>query len=379
MLRSAVVFGLAVCVRTVSACMTVAFPVEDGATIVARTMELGAPLGETLLPIWKVVTHARGTVRTPTANALGFIAVQVDIPSVASFITTAADGMNEVGLTVACQTLRGAVYQSANSSVSGGGPTIKFQEVLPLLLGSSKTVAEAVTVLRGVTVVDDPVVAALIGRMHWSVIDESGGSIVLEYIDGALRVHDNREVGVLTNDPDYRFQLQYLNQFGPYPTQLNGIAPVFPFAVQSEIGAVPSEVGHGFNTRFLPGGYSPPDRFVRTFLLKQTATHVAPPKDTDAGIELATGLLNNVHIVRGSVARLSHTDSLELTQWALIKLPKQRQYLYRTYGNMQWKRLTLSTMSLDEPSRAPGPVPLFVDGLGIKDVTPPPREVEQRA
>ena len=375
-MQHATILGFLLCTRPVSACMTAHFPVEDGGTVVARTMELGAPLGETLLPIWKIVTHARGTSHTVVGepNALGFITVQVDIASVVPLITTAADGMNEVGLTVASQTLRGAVYQSpTNSSGSTNTPVIRFHEVLPLLLGSCKKAADAVTVLRGLTVVDDPTVAALIGRMHWSVIDEAGGSLVLEYIDGALRVHDNSEVGVLTNDPDYRFQLQNLNQYAPYPTQLDGIAPTFPFPVQSEIGAVPTEVGHGFNTRFLPGGYSPPDRFVRTFLLKQTATHVAPPKDTDAGIELAAGLLNNVHIVRGSVARLSHVDSLELTHWALIKLPKQRQYLYRSYGNMQWKRLTLSTLSLDQPSRAPGPIPVFVDGLGIKDVTPPPR------
>ena len=115
-----------------------------------------------------------------------------------------------------------------------------------------------------------------------------------------------------------------------------------------------------------------------------------------------------MHIVRGTVPKLSAHDSFELTHWALIKLPRQRQFLYRSYGaaarltrtrplagstadaarlrtalacgsgNMQWKRLTLSALSLDDASRTPGPIPIFVDGLGIKDVKPPPREAESR-
>ena len=57
--------------------------------------------------------------------------------------------------------------------------------------------AAAADTLRSVRVVDEPALAAVLGRMHWSVIDAAGGHLVFEHIDGELRVHDNAAVGVL--------------------------------------------------------------------------------------------------------------------------------------------------------------------------------------
>mmetsp|Transcript_5351 Transcript_5351/g.11779 ORF Transcript_5351/g.11779 Transcript_5351/m.11779 type:complete len:374 (-) Transcript_5351:240-1361(-) len=353
----------------VLACMTTSFRAEDGSPVVARTMELGVPLGEKLLDVWKIMTYPRKSLvlaGLSVPNELGFVAMQAAYPSLAP-IATIADGMNEAGLTVAGQTFRGAGFQSANGSTV---PVINFYEVIPMLLGSCKTVDEAVKAMQAVTVVDAPKLAALFSRFHWSVIDADGGSLVFEYLDGDLKVHDNSQVGTLTNDPDFRFQLQNLNQWATYPTQRSTVVPQFPYTVQSEIGEVPMQVGHGFNTRGLPGGFSPPDRFVRAFLLKQTALNVFPPKDTDDGIELATGILNDVHIIRGTVSRLSETDFFELTNWAVIKLPRQRQLLFRTYGSMQWKRLSFADISFNASVPASAPIHMFGDRLGIKDIKP---------
>lgn len=42
--------------------------------------------------------------------------------------------------------------------------------------------------------------------LHWAIADSEGNSIVVEYINGSLNIHNN-DVGVLTNDPDYIWHL----------------------------------------------------------------------------------------------------------------------------------------------------------------------------
>ena len=157
------------------------------------------------------------------------------------------------------------------------------------LLGCCATVDEAADALAALNVVPTPLIGkSAIGSIHLSVQDASGASRVLEYVDGALRVYDNTEVGVLTNDPSYEWQVGNLNQYAAYPTshsearfalKVKSRGPFTSFAVAADGGetSTPVDPSHGTHTRFLPGGYTPPDRFVKMFLLKQTAVAHAPP------------------------------------------------------------------------------------------------------
>ena len=51
-----------------------------------------------------------------------------------------------------------------------------------------------------------------------------------------------------------------------------------------------------------PGSFTPPDRFVRMFLLKQMAHAHSRPAEMLDGIAAVTGLLNNVHLIRGTIS-----------------------------------------------------------------------------
>ena len=96
------------------------------------------------------------------------------------------------------------------------------------------------------------------------------------------------------------------------------------------IGQVPKPVGHGLNLGGLPGSSSPPDRFVRSFYLREFASAHAPILSDRDAISLATGILNNVHIVRGTVASggVLHGDpGFEFTQWSVVKSPQARTFL----------------------------------------------------
>lgn len=69
--------------------------------------------------------------------------------------------------------------------------------------------------LSDCVVVSDPIEKAIIGGAHWAIADAFGNSAVVAYLDGKLRHWDN-EVGVLTNDPPYDWQVEHLNRYHLY-------------------------------------------------------------------------------------------------------------------------------------------------------------------
>lgn len=83
---------------------------------------------------------------------------------------------------------------------------------------------------------------------------------------------------------------------------------------------------------------------------------------------MATGILNNVYLVKGSIANSGKTDALEYTLWAVVKLPRQGIFMYRTAADMTWKQISISHLSLDQGSPEMT-LPLSMTELGIQDVT----------
>jgi len=338
------------------ACTTVVVNSTDGATVIGRTMELGPPVPKKLADeLWRIVTLPRGAAVGPETSRYG----AVMISAAANRTSFAAEGMNEAGLTVSVQTLHQASYETAEAR---GAPAMAYSDVAAYLLGACQTVGDVDAALRRVTVVDAPAFAGIFGRCHWIVADAAGGNVVVEYLAGAPRtIHDNARVGVATNDPDYEWHLRNLNNYAAYPTARD--EPGWGLdAVQTAVGAVPSVPGHGLNTRGLPAGTTPPDRFVKMFLLRETAAANAPPATVDDAIVLATGLLNTVHLVQGTVARISSLDGLEWTNWAVIKIPAERRFLVRTYSDLGWRNVDFT--QTHEPL-------VLYDALGpVRDFTP---------
>lgn len=291
--------------------------------------------------------------------------------------------------------IHSASYEDANAS-----KVVAMYDVTvtAFLLACCSNVNQAATELAKVNVVTTPDLGWL-GTLHWHVQDASGQSRVFEYINHELRVYDNTAVGVLTNDPSYEWQLGYLNQFGAYPSSI--VVPAFKYTADSsgpfsEGHSVPTTVSndtfhttvpydssHGTATRMLPGSFTPPDRFVRMFLLKQMAHAHSRPAEMLDGIAAVTGLLNNVHLIRGTISSpsISGVPILEYTNWAVIKIPRPvfantnstaPRFLYRTYDNMQWKSIDLGKLNF-APTATYAPLPLFEAGLGIRDATPAPQ------
>lgn len=179
---------------------------------------------------------------------------------------------------------------------------------------------------------------------HWAIADAFGESIVVDYIAGALCIHDNSGVGVLTNDPEYQWHLRNLNNYvglqASWPSNEN-------ISCDSEIGAVPVPVGHGQNLLGLPGDLSPASRFVRTFFMRNYAVKANPPRSLEDALVIASGVLNAQHIVKGVNAKLPSEDSYDYTIYATLKVPEQRLFYYRTYEDSRWRLVNLSSLDFN--------------------------------
>mmetsp|Transcript_34491 Transcript_34491/g.98983 ORF Transcript_34491/g.98983 Transcript_34491/m.98983 type:complete len:373 (+) Transcript_34491:87-1205(+) len=337
------------------------FEVEapGGVWVAGRTMELGGGGGGLLQAAasssWRVALHPRGEELLGERGRLGYVGVEAETQSV----NLVSDGMNEAGLSVSLHTMRMAKYQEPDPTKA----SVLFLAIVPWLLSRADSVDAARRALANVSVT-----AGALGPddfAHWAVADVEGKSVVVEYVNGVLEIHPN-DVRVMTNDPDYQWHLKNLNMYV-------GLGPNAPnenqdLAVKTELGLVPQVWSQGFNLLGLPGDLSPASRFVRMFYLRQYAERHDPVASTDDAIVLATGLLNNVFIPRGTVAPMKPARSAadyDYTQYALVKIPAQRRLLFRSYRSMAWKEVDLSSLSWDEAKS----MPLSDGGLGIEDVT----------
>mmetsp|Transcript_17907 Transcript_17907/g.33134 ORF Transcript_17907/g.33134 Transcript_17907/m.33134 type:complete len:373 (+) Transcript_17907:64-1182(+) len=290
---------------------------------------------------WQVAVQPRGEKFNPSCKGgrswqakLGFVAMTTG----GYYNDTGGNSMNEAGLAISEHALRGVgTYRPGNST-----QTLCAQDLATWLMTTFETVAELREVLPSVAVLSDGPGTNSDPGSQWAIADAKGESIVVDHVAGSLHIYDNRAVGVLTNDPDYPWQVRNLNNYVGlsmgWPTGNEGIA------VDSEFGTVPVAVGHGQNMLGLPGDLSPPARFVRTFFTRSYALRATPPKHLEDSLVIASGLLNTQHILKGFNARLHTEHGYDYTQFGVMKVPAEKLFYYRTYEASQWRLVNLSAV-----------------------------------
>jgi len=346
-------FLCATLVRHVACCSYVEVPIPDHGSpngtryVIARSNELGNILGAVS---YELNLHPRKN----TGGAYAY--VSVDAIAVKFVDVLSLDGMNEAGLTAGMQTFRESVYEASFPSLPSDIPS---SSVVSTLLAHAGNVDEALALLATRRVVGS---YPGIGLAHWAIADASGRSVVVEYIDGKRVVYENTP-RIMTNDPPLDWHWRNLNTY----VNLN---PNWPnandfMAVETDVGAVPRVVGHGWNLLGLPGDSSPPSRFVQMFYLRGYAVKHKPPKTIEDAMVLATGLLNRMYLPIGTISGNSKAEGLEYTPLALLKIPSERRLLVRSYSNMQWREIDLAKLDFTQKMTWP-----IDDGtLGIKDIS----------
>jgi len=239
-----------------------------------------------------------------------------------------ADGMNEAGLVIDGLWMDDAKYQS----VTPGDTVINLTDLGGWILGDFRTVAEVKSALNKVKVW--VTAANKLGMklpIHISLTDATGDSIVVEWIDGNVKVWDNTANGVMTNEPNLGWHLENLRFF----YNMNPNSHPLPQWADSSSGT---------GLMGLPGDYTPASRFVKISMLKNFSQQ---PKDAGEAVNLALHLINTVDIPYGPQIWIQNkADNIQWTVYVVIFDQTHRQFYYRTYENQTLRRIDLSKLEL---------------------------------
>jgi choloylglycine hydrolase len=183
-----------------SACTGIRLIAKDGGVVYARTMEWGAfdlHSRVALIPIGYKFTGltpdgSNGKQFTVKHGIVGLDMLGKDY---------IADGMNEKGLAV------GLFYHPGYAKypeydIANAANCISAQNVSTYILSQFSNIKEVKEGMQKITVVG--VLEKAIGIVvdaHWMVTDNSGTSIVIEFTEGELKIHD-APLGVITNAPN---------------------------------------------------------------------------------------------------------------------------------------------------------------------------------
>lgn len=331
-------------------CMQNAFPctefrlrATDNTVLISRTMEFAIEIHSHL----KTSNRNREfqTIAPNTKHGLSWKAKYGYVFFDAYNVDKVVDGINEKGLSFSALYLPGFTnYQSV--------PKGQEKKALPYLsfgdwvLGNFSSIEEVKSALKNIYVYQFHLkqFGKFIFPLHFSVYDILGNGLIIEFVDGKMKLYDN-QIGVMTNSPTYDWHLLNLNNYtglqavNPKPVTLNGVQ----FAPH----------GSGFGMIGLPGDASPPSRFVKVATLLRSV-NLSSIHDSLSAVNLAAHILDSVNIPLGMVQDpLSHDPftgkiSQDYTQWSVFKDLTRKKLYFRTYENSQMRSISLNEIDFSE-------------------------------
>jgi choloylglycine hydrolase len=317
-----------------SACTGIRLKTADGSVVCARTLEFAADLHSNVIivprgkefvgaaPGGKPGLHWRTKYAAVGAN--GF-----NIPAI-------IDGLNEKGLGVGAFYLPGyAKYQKIEAG--DFSKAIAPWEVPAFLLGNCANVEEAIAAAKefkvGEVVQSDMGIAP---PAHYIVHDAAGECVVLEYVNGELKIHDN-PLGVITNSPTFDWHITNLSNY--INLSVSSVPPV------DLKGLDLTAFGQGSGLHGLPGDFTPPSRFVRAAIFSQSALPVDTARE---GVLQAFHLLNQFDIPKGSArGQEDGKQMVDYTLWTSASDLANRCYYFHTFDNRRIRMIDLKKMDLD--------------------------------
>jgi choloylglycine hydrolase len=217
-----------------------------------------------------------------------------------------SDGLNEHGLAIS------ALWLSESKYAPPGPDTWPITDLIPLVLGQAKTVDEAIALVKDRTFTGGT--AGVFGKIditaHFEITDETGRSVVVEFLDGKPTITENK-VGALTNDPNFGKQMEIWSKYDPKK----------------------------FNEEsFEAFDYSPEGRFCR--MAAMNATQVNVPDDITA-VNRAWSMVNAVDIPKGILYWRWVNNDPQFTSYSIVADLSERVYYFRTWNNYDIRKVAL--------------------------------------
>ena len=324
----------ALCPPASPACTGITIKPKDGSVVFARTLEFAMDLKSNVI----VVPRGKEWVGTVPGDKPGLRwKTKHGIVGTNAFdMPVTVDGLNEKGLHA------GLFYFPGFAKYPRVGPEDSDKALAPwelgfFLLGTCSDVNEAVAAAKSVLVGD--VVQKDMGfvpPVHYIVTDVAGKSVVLEYVDGELKIHAN-PLGVMTNSPTFDWHMTNLSNYVNM-----SVSNVPKIDVR---GTEIKGLGQGSGMLGIPGDFTPPSRFVRAVAFSQSALPVKEAKD---GVLQAFHILNQFDIPKGAARGMEHgREVADYTLWTSAADLKNFRYYYRTFDNSRIRMVDLKAVDFD--------------------------------
>lgn len=312
-------------------------PAVDGSVVVGRSMEFPdlLPYSLSVLPIGYAGTATSNGSSTGKSWTGSHGMVGIAAFGNAGWLT---DGLNDKG--VSAHLLYMADGFCSYQTFKGDSSDVSQVDLIAYLLTTCASVAEVKAEIPQITIWGHDPGMGSAPPTHLFVHDTTS-SVAIEFAPNAtVSVVDN-PTGVGTNAPYLDWHLLNLQNYVGF----SGFTP----EAQSIDGVTVAPFGQGQGLNMLPGGYTPPDRFVRAAVLVELASQA----QTGAQAEQMVGhLLNTFDIVPGTVLEHMGTKVVsEETTYDVIVNLSQLRFTYRTVTDPTWYCLDLSSVDFTKPAR----------------------------
>jgi choloylglycine hydrolase len=324
------------------ACTSFLLKGNDAGFVYGRSMEFGLALKSQLTVVPRNLAIQGVGVDGKSGSGHNWTSKYAVAGMNALDLPVLVDGMNEKGLV-------GGLLNAPNTAVyeditpADSAKSISSIQILLYALTNFATVDEVkagfpkIKVNRSTIPAYDNKSAPIRMTLH----DAQGKSLVIEYLKGELVMTDN-PVGVMTNDPPFREQL---NNIGQYANLSN--VEKNPIVIN---GATFSPPSSGSGLHGLPGDYLSTSRFIRALFLSKSA----PTTNTTAQqTNTAWHILGSFDIPPGAIS-LPATNAygggaggVEITEWSVVVDTKNLMYYVKMFNNTNVQAFDLKKIDFD--------------------------------
>lgn len=212
-----------------------------------------------------------------------------------------------------------------------GADNIAPFEFIPWVLSQSKSLSQAIALIKSVRLVDTPFSKEFPNTpLHW-MISDCTGSIVVEPMNDGIKIYEN-PVGILTNNPPFDFHLNNLCQY------MNLSREEAVNRMSDAVNLAPFSRGMG--AFGLPGDLTSASRFIRAAFTKLNS--VDDGSENEA-VNQCFHILRSVEQQRGCV-RVG--GGFEKTVYSSCCNANRGIYYYSTYSNSQIHAIKLNSADL---------------------------------
>ena len=241
------------------------------------------------------------------------------------------EASNEKGLAMAGLNFVGNAFY--NSKKQKNKDNIAQFEFIPWILAQCKNVDEAIKLINKMNLMDTPFSSSIpVAQLHWIIADKKR-AITVEATKDGLFIYEN-EVGVLTNNPPFPYQMFNLNN---YINVSNG-------ETKNEFGGnyKLEKYSRGMGGIGLPGDLSSQSRFVRAAFVKLNSLSTEKEEDS---VSQFFHILGSVDQQNGC-CKLSENVYEKTIYTSCINVTKGIYY-YTSYNNHQINGVNINSVDLN--------------------------------